>query len=91
MMYDDLLGAAALATVGAVLTAAVWAGASDWSSPAPAPAVATAPAGVATAGAAPGPMPVYQLPRVVVEGTVSRDGDLLAADLPAAPARADVR
>ena len=85
-MFDDLLCATTLATVGAVLAAGIWVGASDMSSVAGdpvAPVKAADPAGARPGDrAARNAMPVFDLPRVVVTGNRSRDGDMLAAEHP---------
>ncbi|MEO8279839.1 MAG: hypothetical protein ABI564_09120 [Ideonella sp.] len=85
-MFDDLFCATALATVGAVLAAGVWLGASEIAMSTPLPTVmskAEAPRVKAGTGVAKEAMPVYDLPRVVVAGSRSRDGDMLAVDMPA--------
>ncbi len=81
-MFDDLFNAAALAAVGGVLAAGVWIGLADEQKPTPAPTMAVrAPARINSARPA---MPIYDMPRVVVTGNRSRDGDMLAAERPVA-------
>ncbi len=85
-MFDDLFCATALAAVGAVLAAGVWTSASELSIAGTAPGVAVKALAVSVAQpefATPRTaMPIYDLPRVVVTGNRSRDGDMLAAELP---------
>lgn len=90
-MFDDLFCATALTAVGAVLAAGVYSGASELSAPARAVAAIAAPASVVSNAAPKAAMPVYVLPRVVVTGNRSRDGDLVAGDLPTRDGRAGER
>ncbi|WP_418316966.1 hypothetical protein [Piscinibacter sakaiensis] len=92
-MYDDVLNATTLIGVSAVI-AAVFVGAAI-DTPREAALASAKPAAVATVPATVAPaavMPVYELPRVVVTGHRSRDGDVLAvSDTPAPAAAAAAR
>lgn len=81
-MFDDVLSATALIGVGSVLAVAVFTVDTPRATTAP-PVVAAArpapPGPATTPNPAPaGAMPIYELPRVVVTGHRTRDGDVLA-------------
>lgn len=99
-MYDDVLSATTLVGVSAVIAAVFVSAATEPPQRSPvALATAQAPAVPAarTSGQPPEAMPVYELPRVVVTGHRSRDGDVLATSAakpkpePAAPYLAPAR
>lgn len=83
-MYDDLFCAAALVSVGSVLTIAIWSGAAELPTAAPPAVIAAQIISAHPKPAERAAMPVHELPRVVVTGHRSRDGDRLAGDLPVA-------
>lgn len=79
-MFDDILSATALIGVASVLAVAVLTVGTPRATPVP-PIVAAARPTAAKPAPLPGVavMPIYELPRVVVTGHRTRDGDVLAA------------
>lgn len=79
-MFDDVLSAAALIGVGSVLAVAVLTVDTPRATSASALVAAAklVPAKPVTAATPAAAMPIYELPRVVVTGHRTRDGDVLA-------------
>lgn len=79
-MFDDVLSAAALISVASVLAVAVLTVDTPRATPASAVVAAAkrVPATPVTAATPAAAMPIYELPRVVVTGHRTRDGDVLA-------------